>query len=216
MTQIVLVSDNKETISQVEKILGQVVLPQDEQAVEDIVKNESAGIILFDCDSKELDAVGLIRKLKLTMQTKDMRSVILLNEKKINYDVLKYANNYITKPIDEELFKSTINSSLQLRETFRVLSKNNNDLAKSLYQLNVLYNTSTQLAGSLDKTKLIDIMTDGLEQSLSLSLCYALILNEVNDIQLIIKDVHSDALIEEEKSEIKIYDHRKKTDIFHQ
>ncbi|MBE7704575.1 MAG: hypothetical protein E7Z90_02035 [Cyanobacteria bacterium SIG29] len=189
MTQIVLVSDNKETISQVEKILGQVVLPQDEQAVEDIVKNELAGIILFDCDSKELDAVGLIRKLKLTMQTKDMRSVILLNENKINYDVLKYANNYITKPIDEELFKSTINSSLQLRDTFRVLSKNNNDLAKSLYQLNVLYNTSTQLAGSLDKTKLIDIMTDGLEQSLSLSLCYALILNEVNDIQLIIKSV---------------------------
>jgi len=38
--------------------------------------------------------------------------------------------------------------------------------------------------------------------------------NGVTDIQLIIKDIHSDALIEEEKSEIKVYDHRKKTDIF--
>ena len=33
---------------------------------------------------------------------------------------------------------------------------------------------------------------------------------------MIIKDIHSDALVEEEKSEIKIYDHRKKTNIFAQ
>ena len=40
--------------------------------------------------------------------------------------------------------------------------------------------------------------------------------NGVTDIQLIIKDIHSDALVEEEKSEMKIYDHRKKTNIFAQ
>ena len=40
--------------------------------------------------------------------------------------------------------------------------------------------------------------------------------NGTTDIQLIIKDIHSDALVEEEKSEIKIYDHRKKTNIFAQ
>ncbi len=40
--------------------------------------------------------------------------------------------------------------------------------------------------------------------------------NGTTDIQLIIKDIHSEALIEEEKSEIKIYDHRKKTNIFAQ
>ena len=40
--------------------------------------------------------------------------------------------------------------------------------------------------------------------------------NGATDIQLIIKDIHSDALVEEEKSEIKIYDHRKKTNIFAQ
>ena len=37
--------------------------------------------------------------------------------------------------------------------------------------------------------------------------------NGATDIQLIIKDIHSEALVEEEKSEIKIYDHRKKTNI---
>ncbi len=40
--------------------------------------------------------------------------------------------------------------------------------------------------------------------------------NGTTDIQLIIKDIHSDALAEEEKSDIKIYDHRKKTNIFAQ
>jgi single-stranded-DNA-specific exonuclease len=40
--------------------------------------------------------------------------------------------------------------------------------------------------------------------------------NGTTDIQLIIKDIHSEALLAEEKSDIKIYDHRKKTDIFAQ
>ncbi len=185
----VLVSDNKKTILEIEKFLQEVTIVSNETDVEDAIKNELGGIFLFDCDCEKLDIVSLLRKLKLLMQTKDIRSILLLSQKNINYDILKYANSYITKPIDEQLFKASLESNLQLRETFRVLSKNNNDLAKSLYQLNVLYNTSTQLAGSLDKTKLIEIMTDGLDQSLSLSLSYALILNEVNDIKLIIKSV---------------------------
>ena len=134
MTQIVLVSDNSQTISEIQKISEQVVCLSTEIDVEEAVKNESAGIFLFDCNSKELDVVSLLRKLKLTMQTKDMRSIVLLPEKNINYDILKYANSYIIRPIDEELFKATLNSNMQLKETFRVLSKNNNDLAKSLYQ----------------------------------------------------------------------------------
>ena len=40
--------------------------------------------------------------------------------------------------------------------------------------------------------------------------------NGNTDIQLILKDIHSDNLINEESSKIKIYDHRKKTNIFAQ
>ena len=40
--------------------------------------------------------------------------------------------------------------------------------------------------------------------------------NGTTDIQLIIKDIHSEALKEEEQSKIKIYDHRKKTNVFAQ
>lgn len=193
MPQIVLVSDNISTVNEVERIVSSnlysISVIQSDDEIETAVKNDEVDIILFDCDSENLDIITLVRKLKLLLQTKDVRSILLLPKENINYDILRFSNSYILRPFDEKLFLTTLNSNVQLKDTFRVLSKNNNDLAKSLYQLNVLYNTSTQLAGSLDKTKLIEIMTDGLEQSLSLSLGYALILNEVNDIKLIIKSL---------------------------
>lgn len=42
------------------------------------------------------------------------------------------------------------------------------------------------------------------------------VFNGVTSVQLVVKDVHSEALKEEEKSKIKVYDHRKKTNIFAQ
>ena len=71
------------------------------------------------------------------------------------------------------------------------LSTNNSELAKSLYQLDVLYNTSTQLAGSLDKQKLINIMIDGLEKSLSFSLSSTLVFNDEHHIDLIINSLYA-------------------------
>lgn len=193
MPQVVLVSDNISTVNEVNSIVASnlhtVSVLQTDEEIENAVKNDEVDVILFDCESETLDIITLVRKLKLLLQTRDIRSILLLPKENINYDILRFSNAYVLRPFDEKLFLATLNSNVQLKDTFRVLSKNNNDLAKSLYQLNVLYNTSTQLAGSLDKTKLIEIMTDGLEQSLSLSIGYALILNEVNDIKLIIKSL---------------------------
>lgn len=193
MAKIVIVSDNKNTVNEVKSLLQQnghdLIIADNEEEAEKSLENNSVDLVLFDEESKKTDIISVIREIKLELQTKDIRSILLLKEKNINYDILKYVNTYIKRPFDKNLFVSAITSNIQLRDTFRVLSKNNNDLAKSLYQLNVLYTTSTQLAGSLDKTKLIDIMTDGLEQSLSLTLCYALILNDASDIKLIIKSL---------------------------
>ena len=193
MSKIILVSDNNKTIAEVEKILltgvYELIPVKSDEEAEINIQNNNIDAVLYDCEVKNLDIILIIRNLKLTLQTKDIRSILLLPEKDINYDILKYANAYITRPFDKNLFLSALNSNMQLRDSFRVLSKNNTDLAKSLYQLNVLYTTSTQLAGSLDREKLIEIMMEGLDQSLSLSLCYVLIFNETNDIKLIIKSL---------------------------
>ncbi|MCK7470107.1 MAG: hypothetical protein MZU95_04355 [Desulfomicrobium escambiense] len=58
-----------------------------------------------------------------------------------------------------------------------------------MYQLNVLYSTSSQLAGTLDKTKLINIMNTGLEKSLNFSICSALVINNPEDATLIINSL---------------------------
>ena len=193
MNNIVLISDNNNTLNEIGSILNnniyEIINISSEDDALKSVHDGIASIYIFDLNSENIDIIPLLRTLKLTMQTKDMRSIVILRENETDFSALKYANSYVQRPLNEELFKATVNSNMQLCETFRVLSKNNNDLAKSLYQLNVLYNTSTQLAGSLDKTKLIEIMSDGLDKSLSLSLCYALILTDVNDIKLIIKSV---------------------------
>ncbi len=191
MVKLLLISNNEDTKSEVEKLSiihsYEIQICSNQDEIQEIINRDGADIILFDSRMNEI--INILRKVKLLMQSKDMRSIALIESVNPDFNILKYTNSYVQMPIDERFFTSAINSAIQLRETFKVLSKNNNDLAKSLYQLNVLYTTSTQLAGSLDKTKLIEIMTDGLEQSLSLSLSYALILNEVNDIKLIIKSL---------------------------
>lgn len=191
MAKVVLISEDEKLIEEIREVTVSSgfdinVIESIEEAEENIA-SDNIDIIIFDEEKPEI--INFLRNLKLQLQTKDIRSILILGRENNNYDYLKYTNNYLTKPINEKILLSVLNSCLQLRETLRILSKNNNDLAKSLYQLNVLYTTGTQLAGSLDKTKLIEITTDGLDQSLSLSLSYALILNEVNDIKLIIKSL---------------------------
>lgn len=191
MAKAVLVSNDNNLIDEVKNIISsanyELETAKTLEDAEIYTASDETDIVIFDALIP--DIMSLLRTLKLQMQSKDIRSVIILPGKNINYDCLKYTNNYIQRPINGNLMLATLNSAMQFRETFKGLSKNNNDLAKSLYQLNVLYSTSTQLAGSLDKKNLIEIMTDGLDRSLSLSLCYALVLNEVNDIQLIIKSL---------------------------
>ncbi len=193
MSKVVLISDNELRINKIKKFtfpdFVEFTVLSDPKAIEDGLSCDDLDIVIYDYECRNINIISLITKYKLIFQAGDIRSVIILPEKNIDYNVLKYVNGYILSPEDENLFMAEINSNLQLRDTFRILSQNNNDLAKSLYQLNVLYTTSTQLAGSLDKLKLIEIMNDGMDRSLSLSVSYALILNDVSDIKLIIKSL---------------------------
>ena len=78
------------------------------------------------------------------------------------------------------------------------MTKANQELARSLYQLNVLYNTSSQLAGSLDKDKLIKIMIEGIEKSLNFELSCTLMFRSEREPVLIINSLYkvSDRLLE--------------------
>ena len=194
MIKILFVSDSKEKSEYLKALLKQrsceFIVSGEEKEILDNIKHSDIDIVIYDSAVKSVKLSAIIGRTKILCDTRDIRSIFLIDNDFSNFDILKYANAYLKEPIDENLFFAVLKSELELRENLLVLSKNNDDLAKSLYQLNVLYNTSSQLAGSLDKIKLIDIMSEGLDQSLSLSLSYILVMTEANDIRLMIKSLY--------------------------
>lgn len=194
MSRILFVSDNIKQINRISELLHRhgmklVVFNSDEE-IFNAVKENQVDIVLIDTGTKKYDIHNVCRRIKIQTQTKNIQCILIFKQGELDVDVLKYANAYIAEPIDDNILLANINSCIQFKNSLEGLSKNNMDLAKSLYQLNVLYNTSTQLAGSLDKTKLIDIMMDGLEKSLSFSLCYSLVFNDPTDITLLINSLY--------------------------
>ncbi|OGI04840.1 MAG: hypothetical protein A2Y25_04445 [Candidatus Melainabacteria bacterium GWF2_37_15] len=147
-------------------------------------------ITIIDTSSPDINVSNICRNLKLQNKTNDTQIILLTSKDSSSEDILVGADGYITKPFNENILIATVNAHLRIKKLLDILCTNNNELAKSLYQLNVLYSTSSQLAGTLDKSKLINIMNNGLEKSLDFSLCYALVINEPENATLIINSQH--------------------------
>ncbi len=194
MSKVLLVSDNEKENKNIISILTQIgvsVIPSvDEAGIFNCIEKNMVDLILIDADIKALDAVILCKKLKAYIHTENILILSIINaESQIN-EILKLSHATICKPINEKILCASVSSNLKMKKSLDILSKNNSELAKSLYQLDVLYNTSTQLAGSLDKQKLINIMIDGLEKSLSFSLSATLVFNGETNIDLIINSLY--------------------------
>ena len=194
MPKILLVSDNKKQIELISQVLAKtsiaVITSSDEEAILNYVEKNLISMIIIDEEVKNPDAIILCKKLR-AFNIKDNIAIISVIEPDTdNVELLKLTNAYITKPINEKVLSAAVSTNLKLKKAIDTLSTNNSELAKSLYQLDVLYNTSTQLAGSLDKQKLINIMIDGLEKSLSFSLSSTLVFNDEHNVDLIINSLY--------------------------
>ncbi len=194
MSKILLISDNEKQNQLITKILSKsslaVISATDEQSIVNCIERSLVQLILIDTEIKVLNATLLCKKLQSITHKENILTISLIEPKTEETEILKLTNAYVTKPINEKILTATITSNLKLKKAVDALSKSNSDLAKSLYQLDVLYNTSTQLAGSLDKQKLITTMIDGLEKSLSFSLSSTLVFNSEHDIDLIINSLY--------------------------
>lgn len=194
MSKVLLVSDKENQNKEITKILSQcslaVITLSDEPGIISCVERRLVQLIIIDAEIKSLDAVILCKKLQSIAHKENIILLSLINQNTDASELLKLTSAYVTKPIIEKILIATVTSNLKLKKAIDTLSKSNSELAKSLYQLDVLYNTSTQLAGSLDKQKLINIMIDGLEKSLSFSLSSTLVFNSEHDIDLIINSLY--------------------------
>ena len=194
MSKILLVTDSETHKELIIKTLAKssntIISSTDENAILSYVEKSQVDMVIVDDESTSIDVLILCKKLHSTAIKNNIAIAAIIKPDTENTELLKLANVYITKPINSKVLVSCINGSLKLKKAIDTLSTNNSELAKSLYQLDVLYNTSTQLAGSLDKQKLINIMIDGLEKSLSFSLSYVLVFNDEHNIDLIINSLY--------------------------
>lgn len=194
MARVLFITNNKEKAELVQDVLCknalEVEVVLEEVIIFDKIMAFFPDLILLDVSFNTQDITLLAKKIKIHTQTDNVIFSLLVSQDCDNQDLLKTATSYITEPLNEKILISAIMSAIRMKNSLDVLSRNNADLAKSLYQLDVLYNTSTQFAGSLDREKLINIMLEGLEKSLSFNLSYILLFNNDNDIKLIVNSLH--------------------------
>ncbi len=196
MTKFLLISEDSEKERIVKETFSsdEVITSVDEMMIFDTLKVEEPEIVILDGDLTALELKPLCRKIK------QFPVIILLvvGNVRHNKDVTHNVNLFITTPLDKKLLAATIDASMRTRQSLIKMTKANQELARSLYQLNVLYNTSSQLAGTLDKDKLLKIMVEGIEKSLNFELSCTLMFRSEREPVLIINSLYkiSDRLLE--------------------
>ena len=170
MIRILLVSEDNNEINRFKNIFTKGSYDfdtmSDETLICDLISVEAPDIIIID--TKFPQTKDLNKKIKSICENTII--IFALSTPSVEKDLIKFANAFITKEMTDDLILSTINVNLRMKNSLEMLSSSNKDLADSLYRLNALYTTSSQFAGTLDKSKLINYMIEGMDKALSFSL----------------------------------------------
>lgn len=170
MIKTLLVSDNKSQTEKFQSIFNKnsydISIMTDETLIYDYISAETPDIIIIDEEYKNIKTLN--KKIKSICENTII--IFLISDNKVDKDLIKYANAFFTNDMSEDLILSTLNINLRMKSSLDMLSNSNKDLADSLYRLNALYSTSSQFAGTLDKSKLIQYMIEGMDKALSFSL----------------------------------------------
>lgn len=191
VAKILLVSEDEKKGKELQEILQknshEFSYADNQTMTIDILKAHLPDIIILDTGVKSFDLKAVSKKIK---SYENIQTILLTKSDNIEPELLKNTNAFLQEPISKNLLISTINANLKTKDSLEKLSNSNQELARSLYQLNVLYNTSSQFAGTLDKNKLLDIMIEGLDKSLSFGLACALTFRGEGEPVLIIHSLY--------------------------
>ena len=147
MTKFLLITDDNEKEKIINDVFSsdEIIIASDETFIFDNLDVEAPDIVIIDGDTKNIDIKSVCRQIKRYT----VISLLIIGNSEYNKDVVSNVNLIIKTPIDKKLLSATITSALKTRYSIMKMAKSNQELARSLYQLNVLYNTSSQLAGTL-------------------------------------------------------------------
>lgn len=199
MSKILFVSKNEKKGKDFQEILQkhshEFIYADTQIMTIDVLKTQHPDIVILDCELKGFDLKTVSSKIK---SFENILTILLVKDDNVEPELLKNANAFLQEPVSKNLLISTINANLKTKNSLDKLSESNQELARSLYQLNVLYSTSSQFAGTLDKDKLINIMIEGMDKSLSFGLACVLTFRGENEPVLIINSLYnvSDRVLE--------------------
>lgn len=170
MIKILFVSDRRDKINEFSTIFNkntyEFSVMTDETLICDIISVDAPDIIIMDYTIPDLKKLN--KKIKSVCENSVI--IFITPDDGLDKDLIKFANAFLTDNMSSNLILSTININLRMKNSLEMLSNSNKDLADSLYRLNALYSTSSQFAGTLDKSKLIQYMIEGMDKALSFSL----------------------------------------------
>jgi signal transduction histidine kinase/DNA-binding NarL/FixJ family response regulator len=171
MGNILLISENSNIINKIKALiqLKKNVLNccSNTTSILDLIETDTPDIVILDTTVENINQALILKKIKSKLET---IQILIYTDKKINEDIQKLATGFIYSSLPNECISQIIETSIKTKENFNNLSFKNKELADSLYRLNVLYNTSSQFAGTLETKDLINYMIEGLDKALSFDL----------------------------------------------
>lgn len=204
MGNILLLSENEHIVQDYKGLFDNKFFNLDvcysDNSLYTVIDTKNIDIIIIDDEINTPNLPLLLKKVKSKFET--VQIILLANSECINDEISKFINGFILNTYSDNLKLTTINSHLKIKENLDMLSGKNKDLADSLYKLNVLYNTSSQFAGTLDTKELLNYMIEGLDKSLSFDLTCTLSFGFEQEPVLIINSLYD--ISEELMSALKL------------
>ena len=177
MANIFLISKNKEIESKLFEFtheLGGELFVKNNEDGDFLVELKQILPDLIIVDSKFKNYENLVKIAKSAFG-QDYIQIILLLDGDIKSDCFTFVDGFYEQSSDFAVLEGIILSHLKIKKSLDKLGQNNSELSKSLYQINALYNTSSQFASTLNKDELCNIMLEGLNRILSFDIASVLI-----------------------------------------
>ena len=192
MGKILLFSESEETKNKFDKLLAEkyfnYFVCASQYELPDLIEKERPDIYIIDAKISDCDIKQIIKDIK---NSNENTQVLLYSDGKVeDNELFININGYIFKDFSDNMILCAINSALKTKSRFDKLVLRNTDMAESLYRLNVLYNTSSQFAGTLDTKKLLTYMIEGLDKSLSFDLACTISFGFENEPVLIVDSLY--------------------------
>lgn len=172
MGYILLVTENSEINSRFKKLFNtseyNLSSYSNMTSICDLIEVSPVDVVIIDTNSNSVNIPLVIQRIKTKIE--NVQILLLIDNNSTNIESSKYINGFISNDFSENIITEIINSHIKNKQKADKLSEKNKELADSLYKLNVLYNTSSQFAGTLDVKKLLTYMHEGLDKSLSYDL----------------------------------------------